>query len=55
VPGSGSGKAEAGADQFEIWQQHMKRPEQPYLTVDTSAPLETYFERCSRYLETGDV
>lgn len=54
-PTAGSGKATIDQDVFRDWIANMKRPANPYLTLDTQQPVEFCVQRAITYIETGKL
>lgn len=48
----GSGKQWAGETLFQEWIANMKRPQTPYLTLDTTQPIDICLEQAIAYLQT---
>lgn len=47
-----SGKQWSGENLFQEWIAHMKRPQTPCLTLDTTQPIDICLEKAINYLQT---
>jgi len=48
----GSGNQWSGETLFQDWIAHMKRPQTPYLTLDTTQPIDICLQKAVAYLQT---